>query len=112
MLFSQAILFAFATILIIATSTLSSTNEPGPSNEINLPERPRTAINRAQSTTTRHRGNRMVAGQTGGNASNSITKAILAKKSIKKARKNVQLRAQRNSANRGLGKVAPEPGMN
>lgn len=86
-------------------------NRNNPSNEIRIPRRPRLAINRSPSTTIRHRGNRsMTVGQSSGVSKNYITSHVLSRKAIKKAHKNVQSRAlqRKSSANRGLGKVAPE----
>lgn len=86
-------------------------NGNNPSNEVSIPRRPRLAINRSPSTTIRHRGNRfMTVGQSSGVSKKHITSHVLSRKAIKKAHKNVQNRAlqRKSSANRGLGKVAPE----
>lgn len=111
MIFIQAFL-PFALILFLLHSSLA-TDDAGnkPLNPKNPPQRSRTAMHRAPPTTIRHRGNRVVtAGQP--NARNTITKHALSKKIIKKAHKTVQLRTQRLSANRGLGKVAQDPEVN
>ena len=107
------LLIALNLFLLHGSLASSSSDDVGnvPSNQINLPRRSRTAINRLPPTTIRHRGNRLViAGQS--NPKNNITKHALSKKFIKKAHKNVQLRAQGLSANRGLGKVAQDPDVN
>lgn len=116
MIFNHAIFFAVMSALFNTTTASSRAEEIGrngtvPSNELNMPVRPQTAINRAAPTTTRHPGNRLATGQASGNATNKISNAVLAKKIIKKAHKNVRLRGQRNSA-RGLCKVSQEPGVN